>query len=400
MAVKIRVLIVDDMEATRENIRKLLDFHPEIQVAGMADSGEAAIALVQEIRPDVVLMDINMPGMDGITATEKITAIFPAASVIIMSVQGEQEYLRRSLVAGAKDYLVKPFSSDELVQSIRQAFGEEQRRRAVPIEEPEEQGKVICLFSPKGGTGKTTIAVNLALALAEKSGETVGILDADLQFGDVAMFLALEPRSSVADLLNDIDRLSGSLLQRCLTPYNEKVQVLAAPLRVEQAAIIHSRHLHNVIQEMRENFGYIVVDTESAFNDNMVALLDEADEILLVSGPGRAAVKNMRICLDMLTSLGYTRDKMHLVLNRCQNDARTAMRVVARELTAGLAAGLPQDDEAVQIAAERRLPLREVCPESPVDREVTKLADWLLEKFRGTIKASVPPGEELGRGCG
>ena len=400
MAEKIRILIVDDMEATRENLCKLLEFHPEIEVAGMADSGEAAIIQVRDQKPDVVLMDINMSGMDGITATEKITAVFPAVSVIIMSVQGEQEYLRRSLVAGAKDYLVKPFSGDELAQSIRQAFGEEQRRKKNGVEQLEPRGKVISLFSPKGGAGKTTLAVNLALELANQSGERVALLDADLPFGDVAMVLPLQPKRNVAELIRDIDRLNPAMLERHLTAYKGKLQVLTVPEKPEHSALINGRHLRHLVREMRSGFAYVVVDTESAFNDSMLALLDEADEILLLVPPGPPALKNTKLCLEMMAAMGYGREKIHLVFNRCPEDAGMMMRTVSRELTASLAAALPGDDERIRICAERQQPLVEAYPESPVSREIKTLTEWLLGRWQEKNDPPLRTGDELGRGCG
>lgn len=125
MSEKIKIFIADDIAATRENVCKLLAFESDMVVVGQAESGAEAVAKVRTMHPDVVLMDINMPGMDGIAATEQIAAEVPGACILIMSVQGEQEYLRRAMVAGAKDYLIKPFSGDELIQAIKQGFANE-----------------------------------------------------------------------------------------------------------------------------------------------------------------------------------------------------------------------------------------------------------------------------------
>ncbi|MGZ6273506.1 MAG: response regulator, partial [Candidatus Limnocylindrales bacterium] len=120
MTDRIRVLIVDDIPETRDHLVKLLGFESDIEVIGTAASGTEAIELATKVLPDVVLMDINMPDMDGITATERLSSHVPTASVVMMSVQGEADYLRRSMLAGAREFLVKPFSSDELTASIRQ----------------------------------------------------------------------------------------------------------------------------------------------------------------------------------------------------------------------------------------------------------------------------------------
>ena len=147
MADQIRVLIVDDIPETRDHLTKLLGFETDIEVVGSASSGKEAIELAVKLQPDVVLMDINMPDMDGISATEQMAARAPGAAVVMMSVQGEADYLRRSMLAGAREFLVKPFSSDELTASIRQVYTREQeklsRMAAVPM----------AVGTPAGGAG-------------------------------------------------------------------------------------------------------------------------------------------------------------------------------------------------------------------------------------------------------
>ena len=128
MADQIRVLIVDDIPETRDHLSKLLGFEADIDVVGSAASGREAIEMASKLTPDVVLMDINMPDMDGISATERLSAEVPSAAVVMMSVQGEADYLRRSMLAGAREFLVKPFSSDELTSSIRQVYTREQEK--------------------------------------------------------------------------------------------------------------------------------------------------------------------------------------------------------------------------------------------------------------------------------
>ena len=137
----IRVLIVDDIPETRENLKKLLFFETDIEVVDTATSGEEAVECARELRPDIILMDINMPGLDGISAGEMITKDVPQAQIIMMSVQGEADYLRRSMLAGAREFLIKPFSSEELVSTIRRVYdlGAPQRAAAAQAPAPTAQ---------------------------------------------------------------------------------------------------------------------------------------------------------------------------------------------------------------------------------------------------------------------
>src|SRR5438132_14259369 len=156
MAEKIRILVVDDIAETRENLAKLIGFEPDMIIVASAGGGQEAVDLAKKERPDVILMDINMPDMDGITATEIIANTVPESPIIMMSVQGEQDYLRRSMLAGAREFLVKPFSADELVNAIRHVHEIEQVKRAryqaaAPAPSAGGGGQLQNVFQPERG---------------------------------------------------------------------------------------------------------------------------------------------------------------------------------------------------------------------------------------------------------
>jgi len=194
----IRVLIVDDINETRTNIKRMLSFDGNIKVVGEGADGQEEVQKALNLKPHIVLMDVNMPRMDGIAATERISLELPGCSVIMVSVQGEQEYLRRAMLAGARDFLVKPFNSDELLNTIHSVY-ELESKRTNRVEEkatPKRKPQVITVFGSKGGVGKTTLAVNLAVLLA-KTKKKVALVDLDLQFGDAKVFLNLCPKRSI-----------------------------------------------------------------------------------------------------------------------------------------------------------------------------------------------------------
>ncbi|MBC7324509.1 MAG: response regulator, partial [Moorella sp. (in: Bacteria)] len=204
----IKVLIADDIAGTREDIKRLLYFEEDIKVVGEAADGEEALRLTEALHPDVVLMDINMPRMDGIQASELISMQFPEVAVVIISIQGEQEYLRKAMAAGARDYLVKPFNSSELAETIRRAGTFHKKRQvhftgrpsAGAASQPTRiPGKVIALFSTKGGVGRTTLACNLAIALAHGAGQKVVLADLDLAGGDVAVLLNVPTKGTITE---------------------------------------------------------------------------------------------------------------------------------------------------------------------------------------------------------
>jgi pilus assembly protein CpaE len=223
MSNNIRVMIVDDLPETRENVRKLLQFEQDIEVIGQAGTGEEAIAMAQEHRPDIILMDINMPGVDGIGASQKISELVPQSQIIIMSVQSDSNYLRRAMLAGARDFLTKPFGGDELVAAVHRVHDKRPTVAAMPttVHTPTgvpvqpvptlPEGKIVATFSPKGGSGCSTIAVNLAVALAKIGHRTV-LVDASLQFGDVAVMLNMKEMTSLIDLSSRANELDPDLI--------------------------------------------------------------------------------------------------------------------------------------------------------------------------------------------
>ena len=182
MAENIRVLIVDDLPETRENVRKLLQFEQDVEVINQAGTGEEAIEMAKTDQPDIILMDINMPGIDGIGASQRISELVPRAQIIIMSVQSDSDYLRRAMMAGARDFLTKPFGGDELVAAIRRVYEKRPNIATMPSRPqhagagmqivdatPENvTGNIVAVFSPKGGSGCSTIAINLAVSIAKQ----------------------------------------------------------------------------------------------------------------------------------------------------------------------------------------------------------------------------------------
>lgn len=378
MADKIKVLIADDIAATRENITKLIEFQPEVIVVGEAATAEGAINQAKQLQPDIILMDINMPGMDGIEATQILSTDVPNSAIIIMSVQGEQEYLRRAMIAGAKDYLVKPFTGDELIQAVRQSHANEQKRRNVAKTDNEkaaQPGKIITVFSTKGGIGKTTIATNLAVALADRMGYKVGLVDGDLQFGDVSLFLNIMPQATIADLVKDKEGLDETLLKEYLTFYSDKVKVLAAPFRPEQAETISGQNLTDILKTMRTMFDYIVVDTAPVFNDAILAILDSSDMVLVVSSMDLPTIKNVKLCLEIMESINYSKDKIKLILNRANSEGGMEQEEVEETLHDTFMATVPSEGKVVVLSVNRGIPFVVSHPDSDVAKSIYYLAE-------------------------
>ncbi len=391
MADQIRVLIVDDIPETRDHLAKLLGFEADFEVVGSAASGREAIEVAARLTPDVVLMDINMPDMDGITATERLSAEVPTASVVMMSVQGEADYLRRSMLAGAREFLVKPFSSDELASSIRQVYTrerEKQSRMAVqavaqggtaepvlPGRDGDEPGRVVAVFGPKGGVGRTTLAVNLAVAAATELGQRTCLVDASFQFGDVGVLLNLNPKNkSIADLIPELESGETESIEAFLINHSSGIRVLLAPPSPEMAELITPAGAKRMIEALRVTHDLVVVDCMSSFNDTTLAILDQADTVLTMLSLEITSIKNIRLFLEVAEQLGYSSDKIRLVLNRA--DSSLGIRVADVEHSIGRRVDhtIVSDGRSVVYALNRGVPFFLSNREAQVSQDVLRLA--------------------------
>jgi pilus assembly protein CpaE len=388
MADQIRVLVVDDIPETRDHLTKLLGFEGDIDVVGSAASGREAIEMAGRLRPDVVLMDINMPDMDGIAATEALSSAAPNTAVVMMSVQGEADYLRRSMLAGAREFLVKPFSSDELTASIRQVSARERQKQsrigaaapASPI--PTKggagggvDGLIVAIFSPKGGVGRTTVAVNMAVAAATELGKKVVIMDGSFQFGDVGVLLNLNPRSkSIADLIPELEVGELDSIDTFVIDHTSGVRVLLAPPSPEMAEMITPAGVKKVLETLRRTHDLVVVDCTAFFNDTTLAILDAADVILTMLSLEITSIKNMRLFLEVAEQLGYESGKVRLVLNRA--DSTLGIRVADVEHSIGRKVDetIVSDGRSVVYALNRGIPFFISNREAQVSQDILRLA--------------------------
>ncbi len=389
MADQIKVLIVDDIPETRDHLTKLLGFEADIEVVGSAASGAEALDLAARLSPDVILMDINMPDMDGISTTEALASRAPGASVVMMSVQGEADYLRRSMLAGAREFLTKPFSSDELTASIRQVYIREQEKLSrmaavVPVaggtkDSDRDPGLVVAVFSPKGGVGRTTISVNMAVAAATELGKDVVLVDGSFQFGDVGVLLNLNPKNkSIADLIPELDAGESDSLETFVINHSSGIGVLLAPPSPEMAELITPGGIKRVLEALRAKHELVVVDCTSWFNDTTLAILDTADVILTMLSLEITSIKNMRLFLEVAEQLGYETGKVRLVLNRA--DSTLGIKVIDVENSIGrkIDHTIVSDGRSVVYALNRGVPFFLSNREAQVSHDILRLASAVV----------------------
>lgn len=393
---KIRVIIVDDIAETRENIRKLLQFESDVEVVGTARTGREAIDLSREVKPDVVLMDINMPDMDGITATDAIRRALPYVQIVILSVQSDSNYMRRAMQAGASDFLTKPPTIDELNSAIRRA-GSMAHDERVKLGQPvsavvghsnagmvtmmpaASSGRVITIYSPKGGTGCTTLATNLAISLFSED-TTVLLVDGNLQFGDVAVFLNEQSKYSVIDLTSRADELDVDVVENVTVKHSQSgVKVLAAPNKPEQADTVSGEQFSKTLRYLKTVYSYVIVDTMSALNDITLAAIDSADILVLVTTQDIPAIKSCRLFLDVANAFGMDRSRIVFVMNKFDKRIGITPEKVGDNLKQEILAVVPFEERVI-VSVNKGIPFLVADKSRPLSRAILSLAEVIRKR--------------------
>ncbi len=414
----IKVLIVDDIRETRENLRKLLAFEKDIEVVGGegASTGREAIELAHQYKPDVVLMDINMPDMDGISATREISAAVRTTAIVMMSVQSEPDYLRKAMLAGARDFLTKPISSEDLYTTIRRVYERNAPLRAqevamssmqaAPVAEKQGRvvpvtgaGHIIMVYSPQAGAGVTTIATNVASALMRQNTRVV-LVDCNLQFGDVDAFLNVQSKSTIADLTKAVDDLDSDVIESVLVTHGSGLKVLIAPMHPEQAYDIHPADVGELVRMLAASYDFVVVDAPVQYDELTLRLFEVAERIVLVSNPTIPAVRNVRKMLDIFESLedpANISEKVWFVLNRVygekeqRNYGIVPTASIENHLKHKVVATIPADPKAVLTAINQGVPLVAKNKTRSPGRELIALAEFIRQNIEYGAEGAPSP---------
>ena len=365
----IRVLIADDSVQVAGNLARRLGLEADLEVCGTVRDGETAVQDALRLRPDIAVIDAALPGMDGGQTTEMLAQCLPSTGVIMMSMEAENDAYRLAMLAGAREFLQKPFKGDDLVAAVRRVHAFEQRRvvapaaAAAPPPQPEPpppapaaRGQVTAVIAGKGGVGKTVIAVNLAVTLAAAHPGRVVLVDLSLQFGDVGAALNLPADLTITDLLVDAHAADPEVVRGVLVDGPAGVRVLLAPTSPEVADYITADHLRSIIEGLRTDFDHIVVDTASYLTEVGLNTLDLADYLLLVTDLSVTGVKNTRLARGVLESLRVEPARILVVANH--RDAAGELDVSGAEsfLGARISTEIPYDAGVVAASINEGVP--------------------------------------------
>ncbi len=330
------------------------------------------------------------PGVDLEAASalaDNLRVTRPAVSVILMRRRVDTSVLAEALRSGMRE-VVEERDLTGLGEAIKRAH---QVFRAVtgPSVRGDDSpsGRLLTVFSPKGGVGKTTIAANLAVALSAREGLRVCLVDLDLGFGDIAITLQLFPARTIADAVALESDLDFSVLEPLLTPHRRGFSTLVAPVQPDAKDSIPASLVSRILSVLKQNFDYVIVDTSPAFDEHVLQAFDETDELLLVTTLDVPTLKNVKIACETLDLLNFPKPRRHLVLNRADDKVGLSPEKVEATLDMKIAQAIPTSPEVAN-ATNAGEPIAASHPKHMVSQAFNRLADGVTGVSSGTAKGT------------
>lgn len=386
---------------TPDHFLAVVDPDPKLRtrLAMQLDEGSSAAsfpsieALLEELRPGRSAVLIFGPGMAdpvGLSQVASLTRSRPEVGSILVASELSTHLLQQALRSGIRDVLAAPPDTGQLLESVdRVAQTLTVGAGSGPSIAANEgvQGRVITVSSTKGGSGKSVIATNLAVCLAQRATGPVVLLDADLQFGDVAILLKMAPQHTVVDAVGAIHRLDSSLMQSLLTRHEQSgLLVLPAPIEPSFADQVTADHILRIVDVLRSFCEFVVIDTPAQFNDVVLSLIEHSDDVLLVAGMDIPNIKNVKLGLQTLRLLSIAASKLRLVLNRANSKVKLDVGEVERTLQLKADALIPSDIVVPQ-SVNKGIPAVLEAPKSSVARAFEDLAGLFIPATASSAKS-------------
>jgi pilus assembly protein CpaE len=366
---KSRVFITGGCEGLDE-LFEALERHGEIELVGRSDSVREGGGPLSGGHLQVILHATRSSALpvDELAAIREYTR----APIVLLASGESSALLEDALDADVADVLLLPQLTENVVFAVRKA-GHAGRRQG----KSRGDGRIITVFSPKGGTGKTVTATNLATSFAKYAGKRTLLLDLDLQFGDAAIMLGIEPEKTIQDLVVAPGELDPEKLAGYTTRHSSGLDVLPAPIRPEDAELVTEQKLSRLLEVAKESYDVIVVDTSPFFHGPMLATLDRTDDLLLVCGLDVPTIKNVRLSLQTLQLLSFPTERIRIILNRANSNVGMKRGEVEAALEAKIRFEVPSD-RAVPLAVNRSNPAVLSDPKADFSRAMREMAKALL----------------------
>lgn len=377
MTDKISIVIADTEVQSIEVIKSYLKNLDNIQLKGEFGDYAVAYEAVCEALPTIVIIDISKKPDEGIDLISKISAKNLPCKILVTSSSYPADTIVKIMRHGASEFLPKPIIKEALLKAIKKLNEQAQGQN---IEN--KKCRVITTFSNKGGIGKTSIAANLALELANTTKEKVALVDLNLQLGDVTTFLDLKPSFDISYIIQNLSKIDETFLLSTLERYKDtSLYVLADPPYLEQAKDITAKQIGALIEALKQTFSYIVVDTSASFDEKTISALDYSDVILLITIVNLPAIRNCQRCLDLFERFGYAKEKTKIVLNRYMENDEIKVEDVEGVLARSVYWKVPNNYFTLISAINKGTPVSAINPDSNISKSYRDLAITIADEI-------------------
>ena len=365
-------IVLSKDAADSKEIGRALGAHAGASLLMTSEDAEQVFTETRRLGPSAVVINLTHMGDPALKLVQRIVSECPKTSVICAARESSPDLILRSMRAGAHDFIRLPIIEEELTTVI-------DRTAEFTVEHadatPKKRGRAIAVFSSKGGCGTSLIATNLALVQASP---TV-LVDLNLQSGDLELMLGLKPKFSLADVVENRDRLDDALLASYITPHSKNLSLLAAPLKAESAEDIEPKHIYEIMELLRQHYDCVIIDTPHSFDSVTISALDHADQILVVLTLEIHAIRSTRRALEIFDRLGYSRKKIRLVVNRWSKNIDLDQKQVEDFLGERVVGFIQSDYRAAVNSINLGQPLIDSAPGSKVTADLRSVAAKLFE---------------------
>ena len=351
----LRILLVTGLEPTRATVAGTLEQSGVPYQLHWVSQADLGLDRAAGIEPHLVLVNDDFPGATALALVTSLVSHMPDVSVVVMVDPANISLASQAVIAGARGFLLKPLRSGDLAVALNRVLqGAEQQK---PAASPSRLGQIIVFCSPKGGTGRTTLAINSALALQEQTNAAVAIVDADYASPAIDVALNLHPARDLADLLPRLAQMDDQLVGGMLTEHSSGLQVLAAPPPGTPLDLLSVPQVQRILGTLRRMFPWVVVDLGLPFDEIAFAFLEMADRIVISVLPEMVGLRNVRPLLDQLHARGYADENVSVVINRASMSNAIPQEDIEARLGAPIVHCIPDDQPLVTYSVNRGVPV-------------------------------------------
>lgn len=377
MGENLNIIIIDEDENSKNIIKSYLSSDEEINICGEFSDYESGLEAVSKTGKCVLFIDISRDFDRAVSYIKNIKDKYKDVFVAALSNKTSTETIIKVMRAGAKEFVTKPIAQTEFLEIIANIKVEYNATEQI------DTCKIISTFSNKGGIGKTSIAVNLAVELAQMTKEKVALVDLNLQLGDVATFLDMSPAFAMDYIADNINNLDDEELLKAMTRYkNTSLYVIADPLNVDKSQDITADQIKNILTALKRTFSYIVIDIGTNIDSKTITALDYSDLILLISTANLPAIRSTQRCMEFFKKLNYSSEKTKLVLNRYMDNEEIKTTDIEEVFKQKVYWKIPNNYLTMMSAINKGVPVNEINPEANISVNyrtfAARVSDYLI----------------------